>query len=240
MEPPKEHLLATMKRVKEYILTDLAPLSIYCRLRVKDSSPYMFFLKRGDCHLVGSSPETMVQIQDGWVYLRPIAGTRGRSSDPRRYRELEREMLNSNKELAAHIMLVDLTRNDAGRVSQHGSVAVDRYSHVMHIVSQVDGQLHPELNAEDAFPAGIVSGALKVRGMKITTELEEGLRGRPYAGAVSFFGPGRQMDTCIAIRIIQLEGQNFTLQVGSSIISDSVPEMEFQENAHKAPKESPR
>ncbi|MBI5524252.1 MAG: anthranilate synthase component I family protein [Desulfarculus sp.] len=259
VDPPKEHYLEAVKRAKEYILdgdifqvvlserftgvTDLDPLRVYRWLRVKSPSPYMFFLKLGDCHLLGSSPETMVRVQDGRVYLRPIAGTRGRSDDRQRDQELEREMLASEKECAEHVMLVDLARNDAGRVSAYGSVAVEpymtveRYSHVMHIVSQVSGLLRPELDAWDAFqagfPAGTVSGAPKVRAMEIITELEDGPRG-PYAGAVGFFGPGRQMDTCIAIRMVQFEGRNFTLQVGAGIVADSVPEMEFQEITHKA------
>ncbi len=259
VDPPKQHYVEAVKRAKEYILdgdifqvvlserftglTDLDPLSVYRWLRVKSPSPYMFFLKLDGCHLVGSSPETMVRVQDGRVYLRPIAGTRGRSSDRQRDLELEREMLSSDKECAEHVMLVDLARNDAGRVSVYGSVlvepymTVERYSHVMHIVSQVSGELKPELDAWDAFqagfPAGTVSGAPKVRAMEIITELEQGPRG-PYAGAVGFFGPGRQMDTCIAIRMIQFEGREFTLQVGAGIVADSVPEMEFQEIAHKA------
>jgi anthranilate synthase component 1 len=259
VEPPRQHFLDAVKKAKEYILdgdifqvvlserftgtTDLDPLSVYRRLRVKSPSPYMFFLKLGDCQLVGSSPETMVRVQDGRVFLRPIAGTRGRSSDSQRDRELEQEMVSSDKECAEHVMLVDLARNDAGRVSQYGTVAVEpymtveRYSHVMHLVSQVEGRLRPELDAWDAFqagfPAGTVSGAPKVRAMEIITELEAAPRG-PYAGAVGFFGPGKQMDTCIAIRMIQFQGQDFTLQVGAGIVADSVPEMEFQEIGHKA------
>lgn len=257
-EPPREAYMQAVERAKEYILdgdifqvvlserftgqTSLPPLDVYRWLRVKSPSPYMFYLQYGDCSLVGSSPETLVRVQDGRVYLRPIAGTRGRSSDPQRDLELEREMMASEKELAEHVMLVDLARNDAGRVSEYGSVkvepymTVERYSHVMHIVSQVHGTLRADLDAWDAFqagfPAGTVSGAPKVRAMEIITELESGPRG-PYAGAVGFFGPGRQMDTCIAIRMIQFEGQKFTMQVGAGIVADSLPEMEYQEIGHK-------
>ena len=257
--PSRERYLEAVKRAKEYILdgdifqvvlsgayqgqTEADPLSVYRWLRVKSPSPYMFFLNYGHMQMLGASPETLVRLQDGQVYLRPIAGTRGRSSDPARDLELEREMMGSDKERAEHVMLVDLARNDAGRVCLPGSVAVEpymtveRYSHVMHIVSQVAGRLGPELDAWDAlaagFPAGTVSGAPKVRAMEIICELEDGPRGA-YAGAVGFFGPGRQMDTCIAIRMIQFEGQSFALRVGAGIVADSVPEMEYQEIGHKA------
>ncbi len=257
--PPRQRYIDAVEKAKEYILagdifqvvlseayrgrSDLDPLSVYSWLRVKSPSPYMFFLNYGNMQMLGASPETLVRLQDGMVYLRPIAGTRGRSSDPARDQELEREMMGSEKERAEHVMLVDLARNDAGRVCDYGTVGVEpymtveRYSHVMHIVSQTQGRLKPELDAWDAlaagFPAGTVSGAPKVRAMEIICELEDGPRGA-YAGAVGFFGPGRQMDTCIAIRMIQFEGREFTLRVGAGIVADSVPEMEYQEIGHKA------
>jgi anthranilate synthase component 1 len=257
--PPREGFIAAVERAKEYIaagdifqvvlsarftgLSDLDPLAAYRWLRVKSPSPYMFFLRLGGVALAGASPETMVRVQDGHVFVRPIAGTRQRGADAMSDLALEREMLASEKERAEHIMLVDLARNDVGRVAEYGSVkvepymSVERYSHVMHIVSQVRGRLRPGLDAWDAFmagfPAGTVSGAPKVRAMEIITELEREPRG-PYAGAVGFFGPGVRMDTCIAIRMIQFEAGRVTLQAGAGIVADSLPEMEYQEIHHKA------
>lgn len=260
VEPPsKERFVEAVKKAKEYILAgdifqvvlseqftgdaQVDPLSVYRWLRVKSPSPYMFYLHFSDCHLVGSSPETLVKMEDGVLQLRPIAGTRGRSRDPLRDLELEREMLASEKERAEHLMLVDLARNDAGRVCQYGSVkvepfmSVERFSHVMHIVSAVSGSLQSELSVWEAFraafPAGTVSGAPKVRAMEIIAELESLPRG-PYAGAVGSFGPGPRMDTCIAIRMIQFEGGRFTLQAGAGIVADSDPDMEYEEITHKA------
>ncbi len=257
--PPKERFVEAVKKAKEHILAgdifqvvlseqfsgeaQVDPLSVYRWLRVKSPSPYMFFLHFPDCHLVGSSPETLVKMENGVLQLRPIAGTRRRSHDRQRDLELEREMLASEKERAEHLMLVDLARNDAGRVCRYGSVkvepfmTVERYSHVMHIVSAVSGWLQSEFGVWEAFkaafPAGTVSGAPKVRAMEIISELEAGPRG-PYAGAVGSFGPGNQMDTCIAIRMIQFEGERFTLQAGAGIVADSDPEMEYEEITHKA------
>ncbi len=258
--PPRERLIPAVERAKEHILagdifqvvlsdrftgtTDLDPLAAYRWLRVKSPSPYMFFLRLADCTLVGASPETLVRLRGGMMHVRPIAGTRHRGGDPATDLALEREMLASDKECAEHVMLVDLARNDVGRVSQYGSVKVDpymiveRYSHVMHIVSAASGRLLPGLDAWDAliagFPAGTVSGAPKVRAMEIITELEGQPRG-PYAGAVGFFGPGAQMDTCIAIRMIQFEPDGkVTVQAGAGIVADSLPEMEYQEIHHKA------
>jgi anthranilate synthase component 1 len=223
--------------------TDLNPLEVYRRLRVRSASPYMFFLNFGEYQLLGSSPETLVKVDQGRVTVRPIAGTRGRSDDPRRDRELERELIESEKERAEHIMLVDLARNDVGRVSRYGSVSVEpymvveRYSHVMHIVSQVQGRLREEMDAVDAFiagfPAGTVSGAPKVRAMEIIDELESSSRG-PYAGAVGYFGPNGIMDTCIAIRTILFQGDQFTVRVGAGIVADSIAEMEYEEIQKKA------
>ena len=258
--PEREPFMAAVEKAKEYIMgrrylpggalgpastgtSDLDPLAVYRWLRVKSPSPYMFFLKFPDCHLLGSSPETLVKVENGRVLLRPIAGTRGRSADPDKDRALEREMMSSPKERAEHVMLVDLARNDAGRVSRYGTVGVEpymtveRYSHVMHIVSQVQGQVSPELGVWDAFraafPAGTLSGAPKVRAMEIISELEGVARG-PYGGAVGCFGPGQYMDTCIGIRMIEFHEGRFTLQVGAGIVADSDPAMEYEEICHKA------
>ena len=223
--------------------TDIEPLAVYRWLRVKSPSPYMFFLRYPGFSLAGSSPETLVKVKDGLVYLRPIAGTKGRSADPEEDQALEREMMSSVKERAEHIMLVDLARNDAGRVSRYGTVqvapymTVERYSHVMHIVSQVTGRVEPELSVWDAFqasfPAGTLSGAPKVRAMEIINELEGVARG-PYGGAVGCFGPGQYMDTCIGIRTMLFDHGRFTLQAGAGIVADSDPQMEYEEICHKA------
>jgi len=257
--PAKEPFMAAVEKAKEYIMagdifqvvpsarftgeTDIDPLAVYRWLRVKSPSPYMFFLKYPGFSLAGSSPETLVEVKDGMVYLRPIAGTKGRSADPEEDLALEREMMGSPKERAEHVMLVDLARNDAGRVSRYGTVqvapymTVERYSHVMHIVSQVVGQVDPELSVWDAFqasfPAGTLSGAPKVRAMEIINELEGVARG-PYGGAVGCFGPGQYMDTCIGIRMMQFDQGRYTLQAGAGIVADSDPAMEYEEICHKA------
>jgi anthranilate synthase component 1 len=259
ISPPKERFVEAVETAKEYIragdifqvvLSDrfegeasLDPLDVYRWLRVRSPSPYMFFLDFGGYQLVGASPETLVRVQDRVVRIRPIAGTRGRSADPQADRDLERELMASEKERAEHVMLVDLARNDAGRVCENGSIsvepfmAVERYSHVMHIVSEVTGVLRKDADAVDAFmasfPAGTVSGAPKVRAMEIIDELEIVSRG-PYAGAVGYFGPGLDMDTCIAIRMILFQGDRFTIQVGAGIVADSIPDMEYEEIQHKA------
>jgi anthranilate synthase component I len=257
--PPKHKFCEAVKVAQEYIRagdifqvvlsdsfagqTDLKAFEAYRRLRVRSPSPYMFYCDFGGYQIVGSSPETLVKVDGRTVTVRPIAGTRGRSADPVRDRELEKEMLESEKECAEHIMLVDLARNDAGRVSKYGTVTVapymtvERYSHVMHIVSQVQGTLREDADAVDAFkagfPAGTVSGAPKVRAMEIIDELEYSSRG-PYAGAVGYFGPNGAMDTCIAIRIIIFEDDRFVVRVGAGIVADSIPEMEYKEIQNKA------
>ncbi len=257
--PPRERFYEAVKTAQEYIRagdifqvvlsdsfegeTDLSPFEAYRRLRVRSPSPYMFFADFGGYQLVGSSPETLVKVNQRLVTVRPIAGTRGRGSSPARDHELEEELLGSEKECAEHIMLVDLARNDVGRVSGYGSVSVapymtvKRYSHVMHIVSQVQGILREDADAVDAFkagfPAGTVSGAPKVRAMEIIDELEFDSRG-PYAGAVGYFGPDGSTDTCIAIRIILFQGNHFTIRVGAGIVADSIPEMEYKEIQNKA------
>jgi anthranilate synthase component 1 len=257
--PPRERFLESVDKAREYIRagdvfqvvlsdsfsgeTDIDPFETYRRLRVRSPSPYMFFLDFGDYRLVGSSPETLVKVGDGTVTINPIAGTRGRSDDPREDRVLEKDLLESEKERAEHVMLVDLARNDAGRVCKYGSIETDpymtieRYSHVMHIVSRVRGALKEGSDAVDAFiaafPAGTVSGAPKVRAMEIIDELEFESRG-PYAGAVGYFGPHNVMDTCIAIRTILFHEDRFAVRVGAGIVADSIPEMEYEEIENKA------
>ena len=257
--PPRQRYLEMVERAQEYIREGeifqvvlaerfqgrgrVDPLFAYRWLRASNPSPYMFFLDLGEIKLAGASPETMVKVSQGTVHLRPIAGTRGRSSDPAEDRRLAWELMASEKERAEHVMLVDLARNDAGRVCDFGSIKVDplmvveRFSHVMHLVSRVQGRLRPGLDAWDAFmaafPAGTVSGAPKVRAMEIIDELEPGPRGA-YAGAVGRFGPGPEMDTCIAIRMIQFQDQQVVVQVGAGIVADSEPEMEYQEITQKA------
>ncbi|MEW6262307.1 MAG: anthranilate synthase component I family protein [Thermodesulfobacteriota bacterium] len=259
VEPSSQRFMAAVSRAKEYIRAGDAfqivladcfegetagdPFQVYRLLRVRSPSPYLFYLNFGGYKLVGASPETMVKVRNNRVILRPIAGTRGRSDDPDRDQTLEQELLASEKERAEHVMLVDLARNDAGRVSRYGTVKVapymnvERYSHVMHLVSMVQGELRPGADLVDAFqagfPAGTVSGAPKVRAMQIIDELEARVRG-PYAGAVGYFGPGNEMDTCIAIRLIVFEGNRFTIPVGAGIVADSEPEMEYREIHHKA------
>jgi anthranilate synthase component 1 len=257
--PPRGRFQEAVMRAKEYIAAgdifqvvladrfqvrgEVDPVSAYRWLRVHSPSPYMFLLQLEGMTLVGSSPETLVKLEQGRVYLRPIAGTRARGSDPERDQALEQELLASDKERAEHLMLVDLARNDAGRVCRAGSVVVDpyltveRYSHVMHLVSQVSGRLLPGLDAWQvlgaAFPAGTVSGAPKVRAMQIIDELEAAPRG-VYAGAVGRFGPGAELDTCIAIRLIRFTPQGIDLPVGAGVVADSVPEREYAEIEHKA------
>ena len=258
--PPRERYMESVSRAKEYIRagdifqvvladrfegeTDLDPFNVYRLLRVKSPSPYMFFVNFGERRIIGASPETLVKVRDGKVVLRPIAGTRGkRSDDAETDLALERELMACEKERAEHVMLVDLARNDAGRVAESGTVAVspymtvERYSHVMHIVSQVTAKLKEGADPVDAFmagfPAGTVSGAPKVRAMQIIDELEHHRRGM-YAGSVGYFGPGAEADTCIAIRMVVFDGNKFTVPVGAGIVADSDPEMEYQEIGHKA------
>jgi anthranilate synthase component 1 len=226
--------------------TDADPFAIYRALRRINPSPYMFFLELGGdppVHLVGSSPEVLVRAQDGVAEVRPLAGTRPRGKSEAEDAVLETELLADPKERAEHVMLVDLGRNDLGRVCEYGSVhvpellATERYSHVMHIVSHVTGQLREGVNAYDllraTFPAGTVSGAPKVRAMEIIEELE-GVRRGPYAGAVGYFGFQGNIDTCIAIRTIVMRGDIAYLQAGAGIVADSDPTREYEETLHKA------
>jgi len=221
-----------------------SPLQLYRGLRSVNPSPYLFFLELDGIALVGSSPEVLVRLEGGEVTVRPIAGTRRRGGDDQEDAALTAELLADPKERAEHLMLVDLGRNDVGRVSRYGSVQVtsymqvERYSHVLHLVSQVEGQLRPGLSAMDVFracfPAGTVSGAPKVRAMEILDELEPVRRG-VYAGAVGYFGwGGKSLDTGIAIRTLVTRGAQAWVQVGAGIVADSVPAREYEETLAKA------
>jgi len=223
--------------------TSAPPFAIYRALRSINPSPYMYFLHLDDCHIIGASPELLVRVEDGIVSNHPIAGTRPRSADPDRDLELARELLNDEKERAEHIMLVDLGRNDIGRISEPGTVSVtqfmdiERYSHVMHLVSHVQGKLRAGMTQFDAlracFPAGTVSGAPKIRAMEIIAELESDKRG-PYAGAVGYFDFSGNLDTAIAIRTIVIKDGVAHVQAGGGIVADSIPENEYQESLNKA------
>jgi anthranilate synthase component 1 len=220
-----------------------APLQIYRALRLVNPSPYMYYLRIGGVELVGSSPEILVRCEDGQVSVRPIAGTRKRGETYEQDLALEKELLADAKERAEHVMLVDLGRNDVGRVARKGTVRaetlmrVERYSHVMHIVSDVVGDLDPSQTMYDVmqacFPAGTVSGAPKIRAMQIIEELEPTRRG-PYAGAVGYFSFSGNMDTCINIRTIVIKGRQAYIQAGAGIVADSVPEREYEETCNKA------
>jgi anthranilate synthase component 1 len=248
-----------VERAKEYILagdiiqvvlsqrfhtrTSLDPFLLYRALRHINPSPYLFFLHLDDVVLIGSSPEILVRLEDGDIELRPIAGTRKRGANPEEDEALEVELLADPKERAEHLMLVDLGRNDVGRVAVGGSVRVEdllvieRYSHVMHIVSGVHGKLAPDNDQFDVleacFPAGTVSGAPKIRAMEIIDELEPERRG-PYAGAVGYFGFSGNMDFCITIRTFVMRGSDLWVQAGAGIVADSVPRKEFEETINKA------
>lgn len=220
-----------------------SPLEIYRGLRVINPSPYMFYLRIAGVELVGSSPEVLVRCEGEQIVVRPIAGTRKRGRTETEDQALEHELLRDEKERAEHVMLVDLGRNDVGRVAQAGTVTVnpfmtiERYSHVMHIVSQVTGTLKKGNTAYDVmracFPAGTVSGAPKIRAMQIIEELEPTRRG-PYAGAVGYFSFSGNMDTCINIRSIMIKGQRAFIQAGAGIVADSDPEREYEETCNKA------
>ncbi len=250
---------AMVERAKEYILagdiiqvvlsqrfhteTDIDPTILYRALRHINPSPYLFFLKLGDLVQIGSSPEILVRKEGQTIELRPIAGTRKRGLTEGEDRRLEEELLADPKERAEHLMLVDLGRNDVGRVAQGGSVEVrdllviERYSHVMHIVSGVHGLLEAGKDQFDVlaacFPAGTVSGAPKIRAMQIIDELEPERRG-PYAGSVGYFGFSGNMDFCITIRTFIMQGRNLWIQAGAGIVADSDPEKEFEETLNKS------
>jgi anthranilate synthase component I len=220
-----------------------SPLQLYRALRVVNPSPYMYYLRIAGVELVGSSPETLVRCENGVISVRPIAGTRRRGATPEEDQQMERRLLADKKERAEHVMLVDLGRNDVGRVAKPGSVVVDslmhveRYSHVMHIVSNVTGQLDEAKTSYDVlracFPAGTVSGAPKVRAMQIIDELEPTRRG-PYAGAVGYFSFSGNMDMCINIRTVVVKKHQAFIQAGAGIVADSNPEHEYEETCSKA------
>ena len=229
------------QRLKLQLKSD--PFEVYRTLRVVNPSPFMFFVRTPDVTLVGSSPEIMCRVVDGIVTVRPLAGTRKRGATEEEDRRLADELLADPKERAEHVMLVDLGRNDVGRVARFGSVklsdvmVIERYSHVMHITSNVTGELREGLDAFDALkaslPAGTVSGAPKVRAMEIIDELEPHRRG-PYAGAVGYIDYCGNMDTCIALRTIVFQGQTAYVQAGAGLVADSDPTSEYQETLSKA------
>jgi anthranilate synthase component 1 len=221
----------------------LPPTALYRALRRTNPSPYMYLLDFGGFAVVGSSPEILVKVEKGQVTIRPIAGTRKRGATPTRDKELADELLSDPKELAEHLMLLDLGRNDVGRVAKIGTVRVtdkfflEYYSHVMHIVSNVVGELDPTKDFVDAlaagFPAGTVSGAPKVRAMAIIDELEQDRRGI-YGGCVGYFGADGSMDTCIVLRTAIVANSRLYVQAGAGIVADSRPELEQLECENKA------
>jgi anthranilate synthase component 1 len=220
-----------------------APLSLYRALRSVNPSPYMFYYDMGDHHVVGASPEILVRLEHDAVTVRPIAGTRPRGKTPQQDTEFAQDLLADPKELAEHLMLIDLGRNDIGRVAQNGTVKltekmiIERYSHVMHIVSNVEAKLRPGFNAMDVlkatFPAGTVSGAPKVRAMEIIAEMEPSKRGI-YAGAVGYLGFNGDMDLAIALRTAVVKDNILYAQAGAGIVADSVPDSEWMETMNKA------
>lgn len=255
----KEAFKESVKKVREYIRAGdiiqavlsqrletkitVNPFDIYRALRTINPSPYMYYLKCKDLRLIGSSPEILVRLEEGMVEVRPIAGTRPRGRTEKEDKALEKELLADPKERAEHIMLVDLGRNDVGRVAEFGTVKVnelmviERYSHVMHIVSDVTGKLKRDRDSFDvlraSFPAGTVTGAPKIRAMEIIDELEPVRRG-PYAGAVGYFSFSGNLDTCITIRTIIIKGNQAYIQAGAGIVADSIPEREYRETLSKA------
>ncbi len=222
---------------------NLPAISLYRALRRLNPSPFLIYFNMGDMALVGSSPEILVRLRDEKVTIRPIAGTRPRGQTPEEDAALADELIADVKERAEHLMLLDLGRNDTGRVSKPGTVrlvdsfAIERYSHVMHIASEVQGDIRDGLDTVDAlkagFPAGTVSGAPKIRAMEIIDELEPSQRG-PYAGAAGYISADGDMDTCIVLRTAIVKDNVMHIQAGAGIVYDSVPEMEFQETVNKA------
>ena len=255
----EENYKAAVKKAQNYILEgDImqvvlsqrlsqdftgSPLSLYRALRSLNPSPYMFYYDMGDHHVVGASPEILVRLEDGVVTSRPIAGTRPRGKTREEDIALAEELLADPKERAEHVQLMDLGRNDVGRVAQTGSVKVtdnmmiERYSHVMHIVSNVEGQLKPDLDAIDVlkatFPAGTLSGAPKIRAMEIIDEFEPTKRGI-YGGAVGYLGFNGDMDVAIAIRTGVIKDKKLYVQAGAGVVADSVPQSEWDETQNKA------
>ena len=221
----------------------LPSFALYRSLRRLNPSPFLYYLNFGDFSVVGSSPEILVRLREDKVTIRPIAGTRPRGSNRSEDDALAKDLLSDSKELAEHLMLLDLGRNDVGRVAKTGSVKVtdemiiEHYSHVMHIVSNVEGSLREGLDSVDAliagFPAGTVTGAPKVRAMEIIDELEKTKRGI-YAGAVGYFSAGGSMDTCIALRTAVIKNNIMYVQAGGGVVADSDPELEYEETVNKA------
>jgi len=256
---PRHEYLRCVERCKEYIAAGdifqvvfsqrldftpgVAPFDLYRALRQVNPSPYLYFLRTGDTHILGSSPEMLVRVTGRKLEYRPIAGTRPRGRDLAEDLRLEQQVRNDEKERAEHVMLVDLGRNDLGRVSEYGSVKVkdlmyvERYSHVMHLVSALEGTLRKDLDAIDAFaacfPAGTLSGAPKVRAMQIIEELEPTRRG-VYGGSVLYADFAGNLDSCIGIRTLLMQGKKAYLQAGGGIVADSDPAAEFQESMNKA------
>jgi len=222
---------------------EVAPFDLYRALRQVNPSPYLYFLRNGDTHILGSSPELLVRVTGRKLEYRPIAGTHPRGKDEAEDAKLEQMMRADEKERAEHVMLVDLGRNDLGRVSEYGSVKVkdlmyvERYSHVMHLVSALEGKLRKDLDALDAFaacfPAGTLSGAPKVRAMQIIEELEPTRRG-VYGGSVLYADFAGNLDSCIAIRTMLMQGKKAYLQAGAGLVADSDPATEFDESMNKA------
>jgi anthranilate synthase component 1 len=255
----EDNFKSAVNKIKQYVLSGdtmqtvisqrlsipfvAEPLSFYRALRHLNPSPYMFFLNLADFHIVGSSPEILARLQHNQVTVRPIAGTRRRGRTAEEDKAMEVELLADPKEIAEHLMLIDLGRNDVGRVANVGSVkltdkmTVERYSHVMHIVSNVEGELRDGLNALDvlkaALPAGTLSGAPKIRAMEIIDELEPVKRG-VYGGAVGYISWNGEMDTAIAIRTAVIKDQQLHIQAGAGVVADSVPELEWKETMNKA------
>ncbi|MSR30779.1 MAG: anthranilate synthase component I [Gemmataceae bacterium] len=255
----REQFINAVKKCKEYIFagdifqvvlsqrleteTHARPFDIYRTLRVVNPSPFLFYLRQGDLALIGSSPEIMVRVEGRQVTIRPLAGTRPRGQTDAEDKELAEELVNDPKERAEHIMLVDLGRNDVGRVAEFGSVTisdvmtVEKYSHVMHLCSTVEGTLAKDKTPFDALrsclPAGTLSGAPKVRAMEIIDELETTKRG-PYGGAVGYIDFSGNMDTCIALRTLVLTGKKAYLQAGAGVVADSDPDKEYEETLNKA------
>jgi len=254
----KEEFIEKVEQVKRYIINgdifqavisqrgerriEGDPFDIYRMLRVVNPSPYMYFLNMEDLKIIGSSPELLVRVENKIVETRPIAGTRRRGKSLEEDAKLEEELLNDEKEKAEHLMLVDLGRNDIGKISYFGTVRVDqfmiveKYSHVMHIVSNISGKLRDDVSPIEAlyacFPAGTVTGAPKIRAMEIIAELEPTKRGI-YGGAIGYIDFSGNIDSCIAIRTIIMKGNKAFFQAGAGIVYDSIPEREYQETLDK-------
>ena len=255
----KEHFHNAVRTAKDYIrdgdifqvvlsqkfsrTINVPPIDIYRALRIINPSPYLYFVRHAGQNIIGSSPELMVRVENGTATVRPIAGTRPRGKNAKEDQELAMDLLADEKEVAEHVMLMDLGRNDIGRIAEYGTVEItenmiiERYSHVMHIVSEVRGKIKPGLDAIDVFkacfPAGTVSGAPKVRAMEIIEELEPERRGA-YSGALGYIDFSGNLDTCIAIRTLEVRENVAHFQAGAGIVADSDPEREFQETVHKS------